>query len=197
MIFLSEPFNSGTLRIKPPDGAALGVRLRQEGGDCVAFGERRGPHDQGQVKEGIIFNHVPRGVSSSCVSITIFGLSPTFLFYQVPYSYCPTTEARNAFRRFSGSNPERWDYKSAGIPAPLTEEDEERQREKKRRQREKKREKDRDKKAAEKQLRDQVRFRLPYRQALSVSQSPGKALWRGVGVGGWHTTPPCHVTRNS
>ena len=90
------------------------------------------------------------------VSITIFGLSPTFLFYQVPYSYCPTTEARNAFRRFSGSNPERWDYKSAGIPAPLTEEDEERQREKKRRQREKKREKDRDKKAAEKELREQV-----------------------------------------
>ena len=44
----------------------------------------------------------------------------------------------------------------AGIPAPLTEEDEERQREKKRRQREKKREKDRDKKAAEKELREQV-----------------------------------------
>ena len=90
------------------------------------------------------------------VSITIFGLSPTFLFYQVPYSYCPTTEARNAFRRFSGSNPERWDYKSAGIPAPLTEEDEERQREKKRRQRERKREKDKDKKAAERELREQA-----------------------------------------
>ena len=104
----------------------------------------------------VLFSTTCLGVSSSCVSITIFGLSPTFLFYQVPYSYCPTTEARNAFRRFSGSNPERWDYKSAGIPAPLTEEDEERQREKKRRQREKKREKDRDKKAAEKELREQV-----------------------------------------
>ena len=75
---------------------------------------------------------------------------------QVPYSYCPTTEARNAFRRFSGSNPERWDYKLAGIPAPLTEEDEERQREKKRKQREKKREKDREKKAAEKEVKEQV-----------------------------------------
>ena len=68
MIFLSEPFNSGTLRIKPPDGAALGVRLRQEGGDCAAFGARRGPHGQGQVKEGmmsIIFISLP----SSCLGM--------------------------------------------------------------------------------------------------------------------------------
>ena len=47
--------NLGTLRVKPPDGAALGVGLRQEGSDNVAFGARRGPHDQGQVEEGIIF----------------------------------------------------------------------------------------------------------------------------------------------
>merc|ERR1711994_1143642 len=70
----------------------------------------------------------------------------TSVFIQVPFNLSKDREVRNSFRKFMGENPEKYDYKTAQIPAPLDkEEEEEREKkvaEKKKAQREKKKEKE-------------------------------------------------------
>lgn len=46
---------------------------------------------------------------------------------KVPYALCRGKEERDAFRRFMGENPERWDYNAAAVPSALTSEMEEEQ----------------------------------------------------------------------
>ena len=46
-----------------------------------------------------------------------------------PYDLSLNKDTRDEFRRYMALNMEKWDYKSANIPAPLTEEMERKQRE--------------------------------------------------------------------
>ena len=75
----------------------------------------------------------------------------------MPFNLSKDREVRNSFRKFMGENPDKFDYKTAQIPAPLDkEEEEERERkasEKKRAQREKKREKEKALKGEEAKLK--------------------------------------------
>ncbi|GMH35473.1 hypothetical protein BSKO_03341 [Bryopsis sp. KO-2023] len=41
---------------------------------------------------------------------------------KTPYQVAPTKATRNVFRRFMAQQPDKWDYKIAGVPSPLTEE---------------------------------------------------------------------------
>lgn len=53
---------------------------------------------------------------------------------QTPYIVAPDKDTRNIFRKFMGENPDRYDYKKAQVPGPLTEEMESKQLEKKKAQ---------------------------------------------------------------
>ncbi|RKO84866.1 hypothetical protein BDK51DRAFT_43923 [Blyttiomyces helicus] len=57
------------------------------------------------------------------------------------YDVASTKDARDAFRRFVARAPDRWDYKAAGVPGPLTDEMEAKQRERDREKRKKQKEK--------------------------------------------------------
>ncbi|XP_017890086.1 ankyrin repeat and zinc finger domain-containing protein 1-like [Ceratina calcarata] len=65
---------------------------------------------------------------------------------QTPYAAANDKETRNTFRRFMGSNPDKFNYSKSQIPGPLTDEIEQEELEKKRQQRKIKREKDKVKK---------------------------------------------------
>merc|ERR1711936_961088 len=76
---------------------------------------------------------------------------------KVPYMLASEKETRIVFRRFMGEFPDRYDYKSAQVPAPLTKEAEEEKtakvNEKKKAQRQAKREKDKIAKLEESKLK--------------------------------------------
>lgn len=67
---------------------------------------------------------------------------------KVPYSICADKSTRNAFRRFMADNPDTYDYKTACVPGPLTDEVEKEQKqkrnEKKKNQKAQKKEKQKD-----------------------------------------------------
>jgi hypothetical protein len=92
---------------------------------------------------------------------------------KVPFSACLNTETRNAYRRFVATNPDRWDYKAAMIPPPLSEEEEQRQREKKRKQRDKKKEKEKEKKDQEKEVKE---IQVEKDRFLALSDREKRAL---------------------
>eukprot|EP00116_Pleurobrachia_bachei_P005588 sb/3465850/ len=71
---------------------------------------------------------------------------------KTPYEVATSKEVRDEFRRFWGRNPDKWDYRSAKIPTPLTLEMEEEQtrkkQDKRKAQRAAKAKKDKERKAA-------------------------------------------------
>ncbi|XP_076283535.1 tRNA endonuclease ANKZF1 [Lasioglossum baleicum] len=62
---------------------------------------------------------------------------------QTPYAAANDKETRNTFRRFMGTNPDKYNYSKSQIPGPLTDEIEQEELERKRQQRKVKREKER------------------------------------------------------
>ena len=78
---------------------------------------------------------------------------------KVAYTLAETKDTRNIFRKFMGEFPEKYDYKSAMIPAPLSKEEEDqklaKQKDKKKAQRDAKREKDKKVKEVEKKVKQE------------------------------------------
>jgi len=79
-----------------------------------------------------------------------------------PYTYADSRECRDTFRRFMGQFPEKYDYKKAQVPPPLSEEMEKERAEKKKLLNKLKREKEKQKKQErmehEKETEEQKRF---------------------------------------
>uniref|UniRef100_F6WVX7 VLRF1 domain-containing protein n=1 Tax=Ciona intestinalis TaxID=7719 RepID=F6WVX7_CIOIN len=69
----------------------------------------------------IIFTLLEAGADPAIKNFTSF----------LPYCLCPNKEARNIFRRFRSKYPDKFDYKSAQIPSPLSDVAEEEMKKKK------------------------------------------------------------------
>ncbi|XP_078481485.1 tRNA endonuclease ANKZF1-like [Ciona intestinalis] len=69
----------------------------------------------------IIFTLLEAGADPAIKNFTSF----------LPYCLCPNKEARNTFRRFRSKHPDKFDYKSAQIPSPLSDVAEEEMKKKK------------------------------------------------------------------
>jgi len=96
---------------------------------------------------------------------------------KVPYNLAPDKETRIVFRRFMGEFPDRYDYKSAQVPAPLTKEAEEEKttkvNEKKKAQRQAKREKEKIVKLEESKLKKEKEEKERF---LNLSDREKRAL---------------------
>ncbi|XP_070770260.1 tRNA endonuclease ANKZF1 [Enoplosus armatus] len=81
---------------------------------------------------------------------------------QTPYIVAPDKDTRNVFRKFMGENPDKYDYRKAQVPGPLTAEIESKQTEKKKAQKalRKQREKEQkeDKRKQELEAEEKKRF---------------------------------------
>merc|ERR1719431_1723024 len=96
---------------------------------------------------------------------------------KVPFTFATEKETRNVFRKFMGEFPDKYDYKSAQVPAPLSKEAEEEKaakvNEKKKAQRMAKKEKEKLQKSEEQKLKkekeDKERF-------LNLSDREKRAL---------------------
>lgn len=70
---------------------------------------------------------------------------------RVPYYLCPSQRARDAFRRWRGSNEEDWDWHAAQVPDAITEETDQKRKEKEKEKRKKQKEKQKVAKARSKE----------------------------------------------
>uniref|UniRef100_A0A6U2FIA4 Vms1-associating treble clef domain-containing protein n=1 Tax=Hemiselmis andersenii TaxID=464988 RepID=A0A6U2FIA4_HEMAN len=109
---------------------------------------------------------------------------------KVPYVLCRGKEERDSFRRFMGSNPERWDYREAAVPSGLTGEMEEEQQrkaeEKKEKEKARRKEQERRKKEAERKRKEGAesqRTATKATAALSERERRALAAERRLGVG--------------
>ena len=114
-------------------------------------------HQFGESKTTVLHLAAKANHKNVIWTLLLHGADPTVKDKQkkVPFVMAESKDTRNTFRKFIGEQPERYDYKTAQIPAPLSKEDEEekqkKQAEKKRAQRQAKREKEKLVKAEEKQ----------------------------------------------
>jgi Bacteroidetes VLRF1 release factor len=86
-------------------------------------------------KDGISYLHIASAAGESDIveyliklgaDITVKGAKGN----SRPYDVCENKGTRDVYRRYMANNPERWDYKLANVPGPLTAEMEEKQKEK-------------------------------------------------------------------
>ena len=112
-------------------------------------------------------------------TLMLHGADPTVRDKQkkVPYMMAETKDTRNTFRKFMGEFPEKYDYKNAMIPPPLSQEEEAekqaKQNEKKKAQRQAKKEKEKIVKAQEKKKNDEKAERDRF---LNLSDREKRAL---------------------
>ncbi|RVE58082.1 hypothetical protein OJAV_G00205640 [Oryzias javanicus] len=79
---------------------------------------------------------------------------------QTPYIVSPDKDTRNVFRKYMGENPDKYDYRKAQVPGPLTAETESKKAEKKKAQKAQKKQREKEQKeralAAERRLAEQA-----------------------------------------
>ena len=96
---------------------------------------------------------------------------------KVPYMLASDKETRNVFRKFMGEFPDKYDYKSAQVPPPLSKEAEEEKatkvNEKKKAQRLAKREKEKQQKSEEQRLKKEKEEKERF---LNLSDREKRAL---------------------
>ena len=97
-------------------------------------------HQFGESKTTVLHLAAKANHKNVIWTLLLHGADPTVKDKQkkVPFLMAESKDTRNTFRKFMGEQPERYDYKTAQIPAPLSKEDEE---EKQKKQAEKKFEK--------------------------------------------------------
>ncbi|XP_024142335.1 ankyrin repeat and zinc finger domain-containing protein 1 [Oryzias melastigma] len=69
---------------------------------------------------------------------------------QTPYIVCPDKDTRNVFRKYMGENPDKYDYRKAQVPGPLTAETESKKAEKKKAQKAQKKQREKEQKEVRK-----------------------------------------------
>ena len=112
-------------------------------------------------------------------TLMLHGADPTVRdkLKKVPYMLAETKDTRNVFRKFAGEFPEKYDYKTAMIPPPLSKEEEDakqaKQLEKKKAQRQAKREKEKVVKAEEKKVKEEKEEKERF---LNLSDREKRAL---------------------
>lgn len=85
---------------------------------------------------------------------------------RVPYNLATDKDTRDAFRRFMGANPDRFDYVKAAIPSPLTQEMEKHRIEKQAEKRKQQKEKLKEKKLMEKAKLDEEKAKQEEEQRI-------------------------------
>jgi len=115
----------------------------------------------GENKSTLLHLAAKHGCKTVIRTLLLNGADPVVKDKQkkVAYTLAETKDTRNIFRKFMGEFPEKYDYKSAMIPAPLSKEEEEqkqaKQKDKKKAQRDAKREKEKKVKEVEKKVKQE------------------------------------------
>lgn len=89
---------------------------------------------------------------------------------RVPYILASDKETRSTFRRFMGTNPNRYDYAKAQIPSPLTEDIEKKKLEKLAEKRKQQRQAKKERQALEKARLEQEKLKIEEQKKLDEEQ---------------------------
>ena len=152
-------------------------------------------HQFGESRTSALHLAARHGHKNIVWTLLMHGADPSLRDKQkkVPFMVAETKDTRNMFRKFMGEFPDRYDYKTAQIPAPASKEEEEeklrRQKEKKKAQRAAKQEKEKQAKAEEKQRKAEVEEKERF---LNLSDREKRALAaerRLLGTGGGAALP--------
>merc|ERR1719245_2735682 len=117
-------------------------------------------HQFGESRTSALHLAARHGHKNIVWTLLVHGADPSIKDKQkkVPFMVAETKDTRNMFRKFMGEFPDRYDYKTAMIPPPLSQEEEAekqaKQNEKKKAQRQAKKEKEKIVKAQEKKKND-------------------------------------------
>ena len=136
-------------------------------------------HQFGEKKSSPLHIAAKDGQKTVIWTLMLHGADPTVRDKQkkVPYMMAETKDTRNIFRKFMGQFPDKYDYKTAMIPPPLSQEEEAekqaKQNEKKKAQRQAKKEKVKLVKAEEKKKNDE---KAEKERFLNLSDREKRAL---------------------
>jgi len=136
-------------------------------------------HQFGESKTTCLHMAAKHGHKSIVKTLLFNGADPSVRdkLKKVPYMLAFDKETRNVFRKFLGEFPDRYDYKSAQIPPPLSKEAEEEKaakvNEKKKAQRQAKREKEKLQKAEDQKLKQEKEEKERF---LNLSDREKRAL---------------------
>uniref|UniRef100_A0A8C7XHF6 tRNA endonuclease ANKZF1 n=1 Tax=Oryzias sinensis TaxID=183150 RepID=A0A8C7XHF6_9TELE len=92
---------------------------------------------------------------------------------QTPYIVSPDKDTRNVFRKYMGENPDKYDYRKAQVPGPLTAETESKKAEKKRAQKAQKKQREKEQKEVKKKQEQEEEER---RKFASLTDREKRAL---------------------
>ena len=136
-------------------------------------------HQFGEKKSSPLHIAAKDGHKTVIWTLMLHGADPSVRDKQkkVPYMMAETKDTRNIFRKFMGEFPDKYDYKTAMIPPPLSQEEEAekqaKQNEKKKAQRQAKKEKEKLVKAEEKKKNDE---KAEKERFLNLSDREKRAL---------------------
>ena len=136
-------------------------------------------HQFGDSKTTCLHLAAKHGHKSIVWTLMLNGADPSVRdkLKKVPFMFAAEKETRNVFRKFMGEFPDKYDYKSAQVPPPLSKEAEEEKaakvNEKKKAQRSAKREKDKLKKNEDQKLRSEKEEKERF---LNLSDREKRAL---------------------
>merc|ERR1712179_188111 len=136
-------------------------------------------HQFGESKTSCLHLAAKHGHKNIIRTLLLHGADPSVKdkMKKVPYMLASEKETRNVFRKFMGEFPDRYDYKSAQVPAPLSKEAEEEKaakvNEKKKAQRMAKKEKEKLQKSEEQKLKKE---REEKERFLNLSDREKRAL---------------------
>uniref|UniRef100_A0A3P9GZQ1 tRNA endonuclease ANKZF1 n=1 Tax=Oryzias latipes TaxID=8090 RepID=A0A3P9GZQ1_ORYLA len=92
---------------------------------------------------------------------------------QTPYIVSPDKDTRNVFRKYMGENPDKYDYRKAQVPGPLTAETESKKAEKKKAQKAQKKQREKEQKEVKKKQEQEEEER---RKFASLTDREKRAL---------------------
>jgi len=136
-------------------------------------------HQFGESKTSCLHMAAKHGHKNIIRTLLLHGADPSVKdkMKKVPYMLASEKETRNVFRKFMGEFPDRYDYKSAQVPAPLSKEAEEEKaakvNEKKKAQRMAKKEKEKLQKSEEQKLKKEKEEKERF---LNLSDREKRAL---------------------